>query len=410
MTDRLQTPLHKYYADLHIHIGQAENGAPVKISGSRNLTFANIAREASERKGIHLTGVIDCHAPNVQEDIKRHLDDGSMAEIEGGGIAYKNTVILLGAEIEIREGTRPEAHVLAYFPDLDTMTDFSGWMGRHMKNVNLSSQRLYAPPRELQAEIYGRAGIMIPAHVFTPHKGIYGSSARRMAELLDLGKISAVELGLSADSEMAGYISELDSFSFLTNSDAHSLGKIGREYNELLLKAPNFAELRLALERSGGRKVTGNYGLNPRLGKYHRSFCTGCGTILDEQEITADRCPACGHAKLVRGVFDRILDIADRARPCIPEHRPPYIYQVPLEFIPGLGQAKLQRLLERFGTEMNILHQAGEEAIAAEVGTELARSIVMAREGRLQLIAGGGGTYGKIDRNGESHKAARLQD
>jgi len=241
---------------------------------------------------------------------------------------------------------------------------------------------------------------MIPAHVFTPHKGIYGSSARRMAELLDLDKISAVELGLSADSEMAGYISELDSFSFLTNSDAHSLGKIGREYNELLLAAPNFAELRLALERSGGRKVTGNYGLNPRLGKYHRSFCTGCGTILDEQEIAADRCPACGHTKLVRGVFDRILDIADRTEPFIPDHRPPYIYQVPLEFIPGLGKAKLNRLLERFGTEMNILHQADEEAIAAEVGTELALYIVMAREGRLQLVAGGGGTYGRIDRKG----------
>ncbi|MDP4096712.1 endonuclease Q family protein [Paenibacillus sp. P96] len=392
--------LQRYYADLHIHIGQTEKGAAVKISASRNLTFANIAREASERKGIHLTGIIDCHAPHVQEDIRRYLEDGSMTEIEGGGIAYKNTVILLGSEIEIREGTRPEAHVLAFFPNLASITDFSGWMSRRMKNVNLSSQRLYAPPRELQAEIYGRGGIMIPAHIFTPHKGIYGSSAMRMAELLDLDRISAVELGLSADSEMAGYISELDCYSFLTNSDAHSLGKIGREYNELLLATPSFAELRLALERKHGRKVVGNYGLNPRLGKYHRSFCTGCGTILDEEEIAADRCPACGHPKLVRGVFDRILNIADRAESCLPDHRPPYIYQVPLEFIPGLGKVKLNLLLERFGTEMNILHEANEEAIAAVVGPELGRSIVMAREGRLQLIAGGGGTYGRIDRSG----------
>lgn len=223
-----------YFADLHIHIGRTEKGNPVKISGSRDLTFANIAKEASGRKGIGLIGIIDCHAPNVQEDIRTYLHTGEMKEISGGGIAYRDTVILLGTELEIRAEGRPEAHVLAYFPDLAAMEDFTQWLARHMKNVNLSSQRIYAPPRELQQQIYGRGGIMVPAHVFTPHKGIYGSSAARMEELLDMELISGVELGLSADSSMAGLISELDRFSFLTNSDAHSLGKIGREYNKII--------------------------------------------------------------------------------------------------------------------------------------------------------------------------------
>ncbi len=388
--------LNDYFADLHIHIGRTEKGNPVKISGSRDLTFANIAKEASGRKGIGLIGIIDCHAPNVQEDIRTYLHTGEMKEISGGGIAYRDTVILLGTELEIRAEGRPEAHVLAYFPDLAAMEDFTQWLARHMKNVNLSSQRIYAPPRELQQQIYGRGGIMVPAHVFTPHKGIYGSSAARMEELLDMELVSGVELGLSADSSMAGLISELDRFSFLTNSDAHSLGKIGREYNKLSLAKPCFDEFRMALERREGRRVRANYGLNPKLGKYHRSYCQSCGTIIDEQQMADERCPDCGHTKLVRGVLDRIWSIADREQSMIPSHRPPYIYQIPLEFIPGLGKAKLNQLLVAFGTEMNILHEVTQEELAAVVGKVLAEQIVLSREGRLSLVSGGGGTYGKI--------------
>nr|WP_231578307.1 endonuclease Q family protein [Paenibacillus sp. FSL H7-0357] len=391
-----ENKLHSFYCDLHVHIGRTTEGQAVKISGSKNLTFAGIAKEAAERKGIGLIGIIDSHSPGVQRDIRQSLESGEMTVADGGGIAYRGTTILLGSEIEIREPGRKECHVLAFIPDLETMADFSSWMSKHMRNVNLSSQRLYAPSRELQDEIYGRGGILIPAHIFTPHKGLYGCAAERMAELFDLERIAAVELGLSADSEMAGYISELDSYTFLTNSDAHSLGKIGREYNVIELAKPSFSELKLALKRKAGRRVSANFGLNPRLGKYHRTYCAGCGSIIDEAYATSERCPYCGSPKLVQGVFDRILSIADRRQPLVPDHRPPYHYQVPLEFIPGLGPAKMNALLAAFGTEMNILHGAGEAEIAAVAGTELAAQIVLARTGELALSAGGGGTYGKV--------------
>lgn len=71
------------YADLHIHIGRTSRGEAVKISGSRDLTFENIAREASGRKGIRLLGVIDCHAPVVQLDIEQLLEKGTMTELAG---------------------------------------------------------------------------------------------------------------------------------------------------------------------------------------------------------------------------------------------------------------------------------------------------------------------------------------
>lgn len=392
----LAAELSSVYCDLHVHIGRTSEGQAVKISGSRDLTFAGIAKEAAERKGIGLIGIIDSHSPGVLRDIVAALDSGEMTIAAGGRIAYRGTTILLGTEIEIREPGRRECHVLAFMPDLGTMEDFSTWMSAHMRNVNLSSQRLYAPSRVLQDEITGRGGLLIPAHIFTPHKGLYGCAAERMAELFDLDRIAAVELGLSADSEMAGYISELDRYSFLTNSDAHSLGKIGREYNVIEMREPSFEELKLALQRSEGRRVSANFGLNPRLGKYHRTYCGGCGSIIDEAYSTSERCPYCGSPKLVQGVLDRILHIADRSLPQVPEYRPPYHYQVPLEFIPGLGKRKLNLLLEAFGTEMNILHRAGEAELAAVAGAELAGLIVLARSGQLVLSSGGGGTYGKV--------------
>ncbi|MCM3784081.1 endonuclease Q family protein [Neobacillus mesonae] len=388
--------LSTHFADLHIHIGRTNRGEAVKISGSRDLTFVNIAKETSERKGIGLIGIIDAHAPVVQRDIKEALSSGEMKEVDGGGIAYKDTVILLGTELEVREPGRKEFHLLAYFRTLEEMESFTGYLSRYMKNVNLSSQRVYVPAIELQREITSRGGLFIPAHIFTPHKGIYGSSTHRMDEILDLSLITGVELGLSADTEMASFISELDRYPFLTNSDAHSLAKIGREYNELYIAEPSFDEFLLALQGREGRRIKANYGLNPRLGKYHRTYCALCNSIIDEEQISGERCPFCGSTKLIRGVLDRIISISDRETPLVSGLRPDYRYQVPLEFIPGLGKVKLRMLLEAFGTEMAILHHASEKDLSHIVGDELARLIVMARNGELGLSAGGGGTYGKV--------------
>ncbi|TDF99266.1 endonuclease Q family protein [Paenibacillus piri] len=390
--------LRPFYADLHIHIGRTEQGQPVKISGAQNLTFYHIAKEASERKGIDMVGIIDCQSPAVQREMQVYLDKGEMEELAGGGIRYHRTTIILGSEIEVRDPGMGAAHLLAYMPDLSAMQQFTGWLGKHMKNVGLSSQRIYVPARVLQQEVTDRGGLLIPAHIFTPHKSVYGSAAFRMESLLDIDRIAAVELGLSADSEMAGYISELDRYAFLTNSDAHSLAKIGREYNKLHLAEPSFAELRKALGKQDGREIVANYGLNPRLGKYHRTYCANCDSVPDSGEMAAERCPYCGSAKIVRGVMDRIRDIADRphGQPYVPADRPTYHFQIPLEYIPGLGPKKLQMLLDRFGTEMNLLHRVSYEELEQVAGPEIAAYIVQAREDKLTLTVGAGGKYGKV--------------
>ncbi|MBB6730468.1 endonuclease Q family protein [Cohnella zeiphila] len=389
------TSLRTVFADLHVHIGSSDRGEAVKISASRNLTFRSIAREASERKGVELVGVIDCHSPAVQEDIAACLESGEMEEAAGGGIRYRNTVILLGCELEVMEPGGGPFHLLAYLPTIDAMRGWTAWMMPRMKNVRLSSQRIRATAGEVQRELLARGGVLVPAHIFTPHRGLLGCSADRVADRLDPAGVAAVELGLSADTEMASGLSQLDSFPFLTNSDAHSTGMIGRECNELRLAEPTFEEWVRALRGEGGRGIAANIGLHPQLGKYHTTYCAACKTPVGSE--TADVCPHCGSARIVRGVSGRVGELTDRNDPeAAVAGRPPYRGQVPLSFFPGVGPKMREKLLAELGTEMNVLHRASPGELERAAGTRLAELIMAAREGTLSFEPGSGGKYGAI--------------
>lgn len=100
--------------------------------------------------------------------------------------------------------------------------------------------------------------------------------------------------------------------------------------------------------------------------------------------------------KHYNGVLDRIVAIRDKEKSISPANRPPYIYQVPLTFIPGLGSKTIDKLLNNFETEMNILHKLSEDDIEAVVGEKVAKMIIAAREGKANIQAGGGGVYGKL--------------
>ena len=91
------------------------------------------------------------------------------------------------------------------------------------------------------------------------------------------------------------------------------------------------------------------------------------------------------------GVYDRIEIIKDKKETKSPENRPEYVYQIPLTFIPGLGKKTIDKLLDNFGTEMNILHKLSKDDLEAVVGEKIADNIISAREGKMTIQAGGGG-------------------
>ena len=394
--------MNEVFADLHVHIGRSENGKPIKITAARSLNFANIAKECADRKGINIVGIIDCASPYVIEDIENFLRSGEAYEIEDGGIIYKDKVcIILGSEIETAEindeGRTGSAHNLCYFPSLKDIKAFSKEMERHIHNITLSSQRADISAYDLVDIVERYNGVLIPAHAFTPHKSFYGNCTDRLSKIFKekFYKIFAIELGLSSDTYLADEISELETRTFITNSDAHSLPKIAREYNKMLLDGISFKEVLKALKNEDGRKILANYGLDPKLGKYHRTFCEKCGKPI-EGKAPVTRCPDCDSSKITMGVFDRIEMIKDKEKTKSPDFRPPYIYQIPLSFMPGLGGKTIDQLLNNFETEMNILHKLSEDDIEAVVGAKIAKNIIAARTGNVKIQAGGGGVYGKL--------------
>ena len=395
--------MYEIFADLHIHIGRSENGKPIKITGARSLNFANIAKECCERKGIQVAGIIDCASPYVIEDIENFLKTGDAYELKDGGIIYKDKVcILLGSEVETsekgRNGKSGSAHNVCFFPYLKDIKGFSNELSHHVKNVTLSTQRSDLSGYDLVDIVEKYNGIVIPAHIFTPHKSYYGNCTDRLKDIFKekYDKIFAVELGLSSDTFLADEISELEGKTFVTNSDAHSLPKIAREYNKMQVEDISFKEIVKALKNEDGRKIVANYGLDPKLGKYHRSFCEDCNDSIEIDDV-ATVCPKCGGQNITFGVFDRIELIKDKKETKSPENRPPYIYQVPLNFIPGVGGKTVEKLLSHFETEMNVLHKVSEDDIEAVVGAKVAKNIVNSINGNIHVHSGGGGVYGKVE-------------
>lgn len=383
--------LDSYFADMHIHVGRDREGRPVKITGSKTLTLTNILKEASNNKGMHLIGVIDCHIPSVQGEILELIQKGHAKELDDGGIRFENVTLLLGTEIEIYDETcHGPIHVLAYFPTLSEIANFTNWLKDKMSNINLSSQRYYGSAKALQHEVKERSGLFIPAHIFTPFKSLYGKGVKKsLTEVFNPSLIDAVELGLSSDTNMAKGIEELNRYTFLSNSDAHSLGKIGREYQEIRMAEPNFKEFTLAIHEKKERKVTRNFGMDPRLGKYYYTVCKNC-----MHQVTKDNpCEKCGSSKTINGVKERIDELTtNQGR----RSRPPYIHQVPLEYIPALGPKTYLKLLSAFETEMNIIHHVKREELEKKVPKKLAQAIIDNRNGKLKVNPGGGGKYGKV--------------
>lgn len=384
-----------YYVDLHIHIGRTKTGKAVKITGAKTLTLENVLNISRERKGLDMVGIIDCHSPEVLEEIEELMHKGEISEHPAGGFQYGKTAFIPGSEIEIHDGnSRGPVHVLAYFPTLASIKEFSAWMSGFVTNINLSSQRIYCDAKTLQQTVKALGGLFIPAHVFTPFKSLYGKGVNKsLEEVLDPDLIDGIELGLSSDTDMARGITELNGFAFLTNSDAHSLSKIAREYQEMELASLDFSELEMALKEVHGRRISANFGLNPRLGKYHQTVCQAC---LHPAETADGSCAECGSKKLIKGVSTRIAELSDSTAQLDRRERPPYIHQVPLEFIPGLGPKSMERLLKAFGTEMDILHRASVEQIKEIVTDKIAEYIDLARTGKMAIEAGGGGKYGRV--------------
>jgi len=370
-------------ADLHIH-------SCFSRATSRNMVVENIAPQA-RFKGLQVVGTGDALHPGWRKMIAegtRYLGDGVY---QRGDCSF-----IITAEVE---DSRRVHHILI-LPSLEAAEEIAERMIQGTPSDGRPRVRLDgAGIIDLVHEYDGLAG---PSHAFTPWTSMYKSYDSYM-DCYGV-KPDFLELGLSADTDMADKIAELEDIPFLTNSDAHSPWphRLGREFNQLEMDDVSFTSLKRCILK---KRITANYGLDPRLGKYHMTACTRCHRIYEPEEALGMnmKCP-CG-GKIKKGVDYRIYELSSWDEPRHPPHRPPYVHLMPLAEIIAMKHGKgvttkfvqgiWQGLVDEFGTEIDVLLNAPLDGIASIDG-EVAAAVRAFRDGSLIVIPGGGGRYGEI--------------
>ena len=379
--------------DLHIHSRYS-----MAVSGDMDL--AQIAKGA-EQKGVKIVGTGDCLHPLWLKAIKELPEEEGLRRLG-------NTLFLLSLEVEDAK----RVHHLILLPDVSKAEELVEAFSPHSSNIEQDGRpRLHMKGAEIADLALEAGGLIGPAHAFTPWTGMYAYH-RSLSECYQekADRIDFIELGLSADTDYADRIAELSDRTFLSNSDAHSprTNKLAREFNQMEVEECSFQEVALAIKREKGRGPTHNIGFFPGEGKYNRTACIRCYcqySAMQKNDFMG-RCPHCrGQIKL--GVADRIDLLADYEKSRHPPHRPPYLHLIPLAEIIALAlghkspmTAGVQRrylALTGGKTEIDVLlNEEIGSMVEAGAEPEVIRAIEAFRQGRVEVLPGGGGRYGEV--------------
>jgi len=252
--------------------------------------------------------------------------------------------------------------------------------------------------------------LIIPAHIWTPWFSVFGSKSGfdSLEECFDeyTKYIYVVETGLSSDPKMNWRLSQLDKVNLVSNSDAHSLPKLGREANVFDTDF-SYVGITEALKNKTGKKFLYTIEFFPEEGKYHNDGHRLCNLSLTPQESKKYKniCPKCAKP-LVIGVLNRVEELADRPEGFIPKNAVPFKSLVPLgEIIAesiGVSAASKEiseyynNLIKNLGSEFKILLESSEKELAESSLPEIAQGIIKMREGNVSIEPGYDGVYGKI--------------
>lgn len=372
-------------ADFHIH-------SCFSMASSKDMLIDNIAPKA-KLKGLSLLGTGDGLHPKWLDIIEENTVNS------GDGIySTDDADFVITTEIEGKN----KIHHLIIIPDIDIAREISDKLPSKNKNVdgrpktNLNGAEILELVRQYDC-------LIGPAHAFTPWTGMYKS----FDSIYDCyeKKVDFVELGLSADTNMADTVSELKDFTFLSNSDAHSPWphRLGREFNQIELQDISFSSIKHSIKHS---KIKANYGLVPNLGKYRMTACTKCFKLVDP-EIAKTNKMKCGcGGRIKKGVDFRISEISDFDKAHHPDFRPPYVHLMPLaELISTVYDKGVttktvqniwQKLIDAFGNEINVLINSDIDEIE-KFDLNVSKAIQAFRNNTIDIIPGGGGKYGEIN-------------
>ena len=404
----------RFIADLHIHSRHSR-------ATSKDMSLESLWKWA-QLKGIAVIGTGDFTHPKWFQEIKDKLETignnifklkNNYQSIDIPISCSAEVYFMLTAEISCiysKNGKVRKIHSLVFVPDLATAARMNAVLS---KIGNLSSDGrpiLGLDAKELLKIVLDISddSLLIPAHAWTPHFSVFGASSGfdSLEECFEelTPHIFAIETGLSSDPLMNWRLSSLDRITLISNSDAHSPAKIGREANIFDTEISYKAMMNAIKTRDGFEETIEFF---PEEGKYHYDGHRTCGISLSPKETVKHNylCPVCGKRVTV-GVMHRVEKLADRENGFRPSGAPPFYSLVPLPEIiaeaikVGVNSKAVNNeylhIIEKLGNEFKILMDIPLNDIERASSPIIREAIARMRSGNVHISPGFDGEYGKI--------------
>lgn len=410
----------KFVADLHIH-------SKFSRATSRDMTYDSLALWARV-KGIRLVATGDFTHPEWLFLTKEKLQpEGNGffrlkgrpqvedARLQTIAFSPDQVSFILSTEISFiysKKGKVRKIHLIVLAPDLESVEKINNRL-QGLGNLRSDGRPILGLDAKtfvkLVADLCPRC-VVIPAHIWTPWFSLFGANSGFDAieecfeEMTPF--IFALETGLSSDPAMNWRLSALDPYALVSNSDAHSPSRLGREAN-VFDSEFSFSGMVDALRRRDPQKFLYTVEFFPEEGKYHFDGHRKCGVVLapEESRRRNDLCPRCGK-KLTIGVMHRVAELADREAGVPATHRIPYKNLIPLNEIIGQALGKSPdsqgvgdnyfRFIREFGDEHTILTELSGSELGRLQPESIARGVELMRKGLVKIIPGHDGEYGRI--------------
>lgn len=387
-------------ADFHVHSKYAR-------ATSQRCDIPGIA-EGARTKGINLISTGDFTHPVYFNELRRDLKDAEEGLFDYGGVKF-----ILGTEVGLtydHQGKNRRMHHLILAPSFEIAAQINESLSKHGNLREDGRPTLRMSSAALADSVFSisKECMIIPAHAWTPWFSVFGSRAGvdSMEEAFEeqARNIHALETGLSSDPAMNWTLSGLDRFTLLSNSDAHSPGKLGREANVFELEKATYRSVTEAIRTRRGFVKT--YEFYPEEGKYHYDGHRECGVLLSPEESRArnDICPVC-RKKLTIGVLHRVTDLADRKTGFRPEGAVPFRYIVPLTTVISKALKKPEtsvavaeeysKLVRYFSNEFAVF-EASEEQLRLATSKEIADALMKVSAGKVRWVPGHDGVFGEL--------------
>lgn len=392
----------EFIADLHIH-------SKFSRATSGDMVIPKIA-EAAELKGISLMGTGDFTHPQWLEMLRNDLTE------QGNGVfKYQNIYFILTAEVNTiysKNGKLRRIHNVIFTPSFDDAEKINKFLAKYgnlrsdgRPTFGLDSKVMLEKILEISPESF-----LVPSHIWTPWFSLFGSKSgfNAIEECFEeLSKeVFALETGLSSDPKMNWTLSALDRCTLISNSDAHSPSRLGREAN-VFNCGVSYHEIKEVLKTKDKTRFLSTIEFFPEEGKYHYDGHRNCNTVMSPQESIAndDICPVCGK-QLTIGVAHRVRFLADREEGFVPDNAIPYKNVVPLEEIIAevldIGRDSIAvknqylKLVKALNGEFNVLMTVPIEDIKLNSDERIAQAIELMRAGKVIITPGYDGVFGKV--------------